>query len=128
MRPRAGPRTGEVRLVSPEVSRLTRLGRVRVAVTDQGPLVIGSFARASVEVARREGVLAPLSAVLFQPDGAMVQVVRDGVVDSRRVQVGLRANGQAEIKEGLKPGEDVVAVSGTFVRGGDRVPSAVPRS
>ena len=122
-----GTRTGEVRLVSPEVSRTTRLGRVRVRVTDQGPLVIGSFARAAVEVARREGVLAPLSAVLFQPDGAVVQVVKDGVVDTRRVQVGLRANGVAEITEGLKPGEDVVAVSGTFIRGGDRV-SAVPRS
>ncbi len=122
-----GPRTGQVRLVSPEVSRATRLGRVRVAVVGDGPLVIGSFARASVEVARREGVLAPLSAVLFQPDGAVVQVVRDGVVDTRRVQVGLRAAGQAEITAGLRPGEDVVSVSGTFIRGGDRV-TPVPRS
>ncbi len=122
-----GKRTGQVRLVSPEVNRATRLGRVRVEVDGDGPLVIGSFARASVEVARREGVLAPLSAVLFQPDGAVVQVVRDGVVDTRRVEVGLRAGGQAEITQGLQAGEDVVSVSGTFVRGGDRV-TPVPRS
>ena len=116
-----GTRAGQVRLVSPEVSRSTRLGRVRVAITDAGPLVIGSFARATVETARHEGVLAPLSAVLFQPDGPVIQVVRDGVVETRRVQVGLRAAQQAEIRDGLQPGEDVVTVSGTFIRGGDRV-------
>jgi len=116
-----GPRTGRVRLVSPEVNRTTRLGRVRVAVDGDGPLVIGSFARAGVEVAKREGVLAPLSAVLFQPDGAVVQVVQDGVVETRRVQVGLRTGSLAEIQDGLRVGEAVVAVSGTFIRGGDRV-------
>ncbi len=116
-----GPRTGRVRLVSPEVSRTTRLGRVRVAVDGDGPLVIGSFARAGVEVARREGVLAPLSAVLFQSDGAVVQVVKDGLVETRRVQVGLRAGSLAEIQDGLRAGEAVVAVSGTFIRDGDRV-------
>ncbi len=116
-----GPRAGRVRLVSPEVNRTTRLGRVRVAVDAQGGLVIGSFARASVEVARHEGVLAPLSAVLFQPDGAVIQVVRDGLVETRKVQVGLRGGGQAEITGGLQEGDAVVAVSGTFIRGGDRV-------
>jgi len=116
-----GPRNGHVRLVSPEVNRTTRLGRVRVEVDGDGPLVIGSFARASVEVARREGVLAPLSAVLFQPDGAVVQVVKDGLVETRRVQVGLRAGSMAEILDGLRAGENVVSVSGTFIRDGDRV-------
>ena len=116
-----GPRTGHVRLVSPEVNRATRLGRVRVAVDGDGPLVIGSFARAGVEVARRDGVLAPLSAVLFQPDGAVVQVVKDGLVETRHVQVGLRAGPLAEIQDGLHVGEAVVSVSGTFIRDGDRV-------
>jgi RND family efflux transporter MFP subunit len=114
-------REGAVRLVSPEMNRSTRLGRVRIGLSDPGNLVIGSFARASVEIARREGVLVPLSAVLFQPDGARVQVVRDGLVETRPVAVGLRAEGHAEIASGLAPGEQVIAVSGTFVRGGDRV-------
>ncbi len=120
-----GARGGRVRLVSPEVARSTRLGRVRVSLEGGEPLVIGSFARAAVEVARREGVLAPLSSVLFQVDGAVVQVVRDNVVETRRVQVGLRSGGKAEITEGLKEGEAVVAVSGSFIRGGDRVSAVV---
>ncbi len=122
-----GVRDGTVRLVSPEVNRVTRLGRVRVAVQGNEGLVIGSFARASVETARREGVLAPLSAILFQPGGAVVQVVRDGVVETRPVQVGLRNGLQAEIGQGLAAGENVVSVSGTFIRGGDKVTPVVAR-
>lgn len=121
----SGKRTGSVRLVSPEVSRATRLGRVRVTVDGDQALVIGSFARAGVETARHEGVLVPLSSVLFQPSGPVVQVVRDGVVETRPVTIGLRSGGQAEIVAGLERGAQVVAVSGTFVRDGDRV-TAVP--
>lgn len=124
----AGARLGTVRLVSPEVNRTTRLGRVRVTVAENETLVIGSFARATVEVARRDGVLAPLSAVLFQPDGAVVQVVKDGIVETRTVQIGLRNGAQAEIRQGLQPGETVVAVSGTFIRGGDKVTPLAPQA
>lgn len=111
---------GSVRLVAPEVSRTNRLGRVRIAVTADRMPPLGSFGRATVEVARTEGVLVPLSSVMFgrQPS---VQVVRDGVVETRPVVTGLRAEGRVEIREGLKEGEQVVAVSGSFVRHGDRV-------
>ena len=113
---------GRVRLVAPEVSRTTRLGRVRVALDGGGAgLPIGGFARATVETARHEGVLVPLSAVLFGPEGPRVQVVADGVVETRPVRLGLRDEARAEVVEGLRAGETVVAVSGSFVRGGDRV-------
>jgi HlyD family secretion protein len=62
-----------------------------------------------------------LSAVLHAAEGSFVQVVRDGVIDTRPVRVGLKADGRAEILDGVAPGEDVVAISGTFVRHGDRV-------
>ena len=120
-----GSRSGHVRLVSPEVNRSTRLGRVRLALDTGDTPVIGSFARAEVQVARHVGVLCPLSAVLFEPGGAVVQVVRNGVVETRPVRIGLRAGGTAEVVEGLAAGDAVVAVSGTFIRGGDRV-TAVP--
>jgi len=110
-----------VRLVAPEVSRTSRLGRVRIALDADAPGVIGGFARARVEVARLQGVTVPLSAVLFDPDGAKVQVVHDGVVETRPVTIGLQSGGQALVSAGLTDGEDVVGVSATFVRGGDRV-------
>ena len=114
-----------VRLVAPEVNRASRLGRVRIALDQAAPGVIGGFARASVEVARLEGVVVPLSAVLFEADGASngakVQVVRDGLIETRPVTVGLRSGGRALLTAGVADGEAVVGVSASFVRGGDRV-------
>lgn len=118
----AGPMAAHVRLVAPEVSATTRLGRVRIAPdTDGMPGAIGSFARAVVEVARQTGIVVPLSAVLFDPDGTHVQVVRNGVIETRTVTVALRNAGRALLGSGVQAGEAVVAVSGTFVRDGDRV-------
>lgn len=117
------PLAGQVRLVSPEVNRASRLGRVRISLAagDVAHVATGSFARAAIDVARREGVVVPLSAVLSRPEGERVEVVRDGVVETRAVRVGARDADQAEIEGGLAVGDQVIAVSGSFVRGGDRV-------
>jgi len=122
-------RAGSIRLVSPEMNAASRLGRIRIAI-DPGAngwhgLVLGGFGRAVIRTASHTGVLVPLSAVQFGADGAHVQVVRNGVVETRAVRLGLRAEGRAEVLEGLSAGEAVVAVSGTFVRGGDHV-TAIP--
>ncbi len=94
-----------VRLVSPEVSQATRLGRVRIAPDGEAaPGAIGSFARATVEVARATGVVVPLSAVLFDPDGAHVQVVRERRGADPRRHVGLRTAGQALLGAGVRRG------------------------
>jgi HlyD family secretion protein len=114
-------RPGHVRLVAPEIARATRLGRVRVAIDDSTGLAIGSFARAEIESNRQEGVRVPLSAVLFLPDGARLQVVADGRVETRAVTLGLRSGGFVLVTTGLAAGETVVSISGTFVRNGDRV-------
>ena len=115
-----------VRLVAPEVSPTTRLGRVRVAPDTAGaPGTIGSFARATIEVARQTGVVVPLSAVLFDPEGAHIQVVHNGTVETRAVTVALRSAGKALLSQGVQAGDAVVSVSGTFVRDGDRVTAIV---
>jgi HlyD family secretion protein len=68
--------------------------------------------------------------VLYRSEGPIIQVVRDGIVETRSVTVGLKADGKAEIRKGIDPGEQVITISGTFVRDGDRVTpvplSAVP--
>ena len=115
-------RGGTVRLVSPEMNRTTRLGRIRIAIdAGEGGLVLGGFGRAAVQTARHVGVVVPLSAVIFESGGPQVEVVRNGVVESRNVVLGLRAEGRAEITHGVAAGEAVVTLSGTFVRPGDHV-------
>ncbi len=117
---------GHVRLISPEVDRATRLGQVRVALEETEGMAIGAFAYAVVETATREGVVIPLSAVLYGTGGrAQVQLVEDAIVVSRPVTIGLIAEGQAVVTDGLKAGDHVVSISGTFLRPGDRITPVV---
>jgi HlyD family secretion protein len=117
---------GTVRLVSPEVDKLTRLGRVRVFLGDDARLRIGSFARGSLQTGQSRGLGVPSSAVVFDVGGAFVQIVRDGRVVRRDVQTGLIARGMVEVKQGLDEGDVVVARAGTFLRDGDAVRAVVP--
>lgn len=110
-----------VRLVSPEITRTTRLGRVRLALDAAEGLVIGSFGRGVIEIAAREALAVPISAVLFTNEGPRVQIVKDGAVETRAVTAGIRAGALLEIAAGVEAGETVVAISGTFLRNGDRV-------
>lgn len=112
---------GTLRIVSPEVDRQTRLGRVRVFLGAVAGAKIGSFARVTIETARSRGLAVPTAAVQFAESGTVVLVVSDRTVGLRRVRVGLTAGARTEIVEGLKDGELVVARSGTFLRDGDIV-------
>ena len=122
----AGEIEGTVRLVSPEVDKTTRLGRVRIFLGDDPRLRIGTFARGSIQTQRSRGLAVPSSAVVFDADGAFVQVVRDGKVKSSNVKIGLISGGLVEVREGLSEGDVVVARAGTFLRDGDTVRPVQP--
>ncbi len=117
---------GKVRLVSPEVDRATRLGRVRVSLGDNPDLHIGAFGRGRIETRTSRGLAVPAAAVMYGPGGAYVQVVTDGKVAKRPVTVGLRMADLAEIPDGLTDGDLVVAKAGTFLRDGDAVRPLLP--
>ncbi len=125
--PGRGKISGYVRSVSAAIDQKTQMASARIFLGDQ-KLPLGAFARAVVTVSKSCGPGVPLSAVFYDSDGALVQVVRDNRVETRRVQVGLLSDGQVEIRDGLKDGEVVVARSGAFLREGDPVrPVMVPR-
>jgi RND family efflux transporter MFP subunit len=112
---------GSVRLVSPEIDKATRLGRVRIYLGDNPALRIGAFARGTIEVAKSHGLAVPASAVLYEPEGAMVQVVRNNRVETQKIVPGLSAGALVEVRKGLNEDDLVVARSGTFLRDGDAV-------
>jgi multidrug efflux pump subunit AcrA (membrane-fusion protein) len=117
-----GQLSGNVRLFSTSVNPLTQLGQVRITIGNDPRLRVGAFGRATIDIGRRCGPAIPLSAVLYGEGGAVVQVVmRDSMVESRAVSVGLVYGGKAEIREGVSEGEMVIARAGAFVRDGDRV-------
>ena len=112
---------GEVRLVLPEINAATRLGKARIALPDGRDLRVGAFARGTIEVARSEGLVLPVTAVADENGVSTVQVVKDGVVDTRQVKTGLTDAGLVEVTDGLAEGEMVVSKARTFLRGGDKV-------
>ena len=123
-----GPVEGSVRLVSPEVDKQTRLGRVRVFLGDDPRLRIGSFGRGTISTAASQGLAIPSSSAIFDATGTYVQVVRDGKVERRDIETGLIARGLVEVRRGLADGDIVVARAGTFLRSGDQVRAVLPDS
>jgi HlyD family secretion protein len=51
----------------------------------------------------------------------VVQVVRGGRGETRRVETGLMSAGQVEIRDGIQEGDIVVARAGALLREGDPV-------
>lgn len=112
---------GEIRLLAPEVDQASRLGTVRIALPDDAAARAGNFARGEIVTLRRAGIAVPASALLYRGGQAILQRVRDGVVETVEVRTGARDASHVEILEGLDEGDEVVARAGTFVAEGDRV-------
>lgn len=119
------PLEGKIRLVSPEVDKSSRLGRLRITISSPSPLPIGASAKGIIELGRKLGPTVPQSSVSFSKDGASVQVVVDGVVKTRPVTLGLSGTTRFQVVAGLKEGEMVVVRAGSFLRDGDRVAPVV---
>jgi RND family efflux transporter MFP subunit len=112
---------GQVRLVSPEVDRATRLGRVRITLSKSEGVRVGAFARAEIEIRRERSVVAPVSALTWGADGASLLVAEGGLVRERRVSLGHVDGTRAEIRSGVREGDEIVVRAGAFLRDGDSV-------
>ena len=108
---------GRVRLISPQIDRTTQLGRVRISLSNNPTLKVGTFARANIDAKRSCGVAIPRTAI----DHLTVQVVKGNTVETRKVRVGLVSDTSIEILEGLDVGEIVVADAGSSLHDGDQI-------
>ncbi|WP_455404127.1 efflux RND transporter periplasmic adaptor subunit [Rhodopseudomonas parapalustris] len=109
--------TGTVRLGAPQIDRKTQFGQVRIALAASPALKVGMFVRVTIDARRSCGVSIPRSAI----DHSSVQVVKDNVVETRSVKVGLTSDSAIEIVDGVREGETVVADAGTSLHDGDRI-------
>ena len=94
---------------------------MRIALSDASHAHLGAFASGEVEIARREGIGAPASALRRDEEGARVLVVRDRRVEERRVSPGIVEGDEVEIRSGVLEGETLVARAAAFLRPGDVV-------
>lgn len=119
--PGVGEVTGKVRFVGPEIDRQTRLGRARISLGTNDRIRFGSTATGAIETGKSCNAAVPVSALIGRRDETVVQVVKDGRVETRAVRLGLLEGGRAEVREGLTEGETVVARAGAFLRDADHV-------
>jgi HlyD family secretion protein len=117
--------SGLVRLVSPTIDPITRLGIVHIVLSDDSKARAGMYGSAEVIVAKTKSLAVPLSAVLTTSEGTSARRVENGVVTFAAIETGIQDGSYVEILNGLKEGDEVVAKAGAYVRDGDRI-NAVP--
>ena len=115
------PVSGTVRLVDQQVDKASRTGKARIALADVSHARIGAFASGEIDLASRDGVAAPTTAVRREGDEGVVLIVKDGAVESRKVKLGIVEGDEIELKSGVSPGETLVARAASFLRPGDKV-------
>jgi Cu(I)/Ag(I) efflux system membrane fusion protein len=109
---------GEVSFIYPTLTLSTRTAKVRVELDNPGgKLKAGMYAVVllTADVSRADVVSVPENAILDTGKRQAVLVERsEGRYEPREVKVGRRADGYAEIMEGLSAGDKVV-VSANFL-------------
>jgi HlyD family secretion protein len=115
------PITGSVRLISPVVDAVTRMGSVHIAIDDDTAARAGMYGNADITIGQADDIALPLSAITSEKNVTTVRLVTDGVVKMQQVKTGIQDGPYIEVTEGLKEGDLVVAKAGVFVRDGDRI-------
>ena len=110
---------GRVARLSPAIQEQNRTLTIEAEIpNDHGVLRPGSFARvAIVTQAGQPVVMVPGSAIVTFAGVDKVMTVKDGKSVERRVQIGRREGGRAEILSGLTAGEPVVVEPGNLTGG-----------
>lgn len=115
------PVSGRVRMNAAQLDAKTRSGTVHIELNAADGLVAGIFARGAIEISTRTAIFLPGTAVRNAYDSHKVYVVRNGVVEIRSVQTGMREDNLVEIVTGLDEGEMVVLKAGGFLKEGERI-------
>lgn len=101
---------GSLYFVDPVVSSETRTITVKALVDNRDNLLYpGQYANIRLILGQKENaLLAPEESLIPQGEHYYVYAVEQGKAAFRRVRVGLRLPGQAEILSGIKPGTQVI--------------------
>lgn len=83
---------------------------VAVSLKNDGRLLAGMTAKASLSLTSSEGVIVPLAALFAQDGKEFLYVVADGKARKRAVSLGAQSGPEAQVLSGLTAGE-AVAVS-----------------
>ena len=113
---------GVVRLISPRVDPLTKLGRVRVTLPHHEQLRVGGYGRANFELGAGRVASVPEKAVHFEASGPQVITIdENNQAHPVPVRTGARAGGFVALEQGPPVGNRVALGGGVFLLEGDPV-------
>lgn len=113
---------GEVIQFAGQVNANLRTLPVDVAIQNADHRLKGGISGYARMRVRKRAIVVPALAVIRQGDKAMVFRVENGRARIREVRTGnLVEMGQYEVRDGLKPGDEVVIYEGFYSHGGELV-------
>jgi RND family efflux transporter MFP subunit len=109
---------GKVNEITPMGDAVARTYRIRIALPDDTPLIVGMSVEANVVTREKEGaLLIPSDAV----QGNQVFVAEDGRARRRQIKIGIRGTRNVEVVSGLGEGEAIVSPAPADLAEGSRV-------
>jgi RND family efflux transporter MFP subunit len=101
---------GEVTRIADALQQGTRTLLVEIDVPNSdGALTPGIYCAVELHIPRKApSLLVPAEAIIFNRDGLQVAVVDNGVVHIRKVSVVRDFGTQVEVRDGVKPGDQVI--------------------
>lgn len=104
-----GKGTGPIAVVFPEVDEATRSFRCKVLIDNKEMRFRpGLLARVRLVNERKDVLVVPRQSLLQSASGWQIQVREGGQAVPRMVQVGLLTEDEAEVRSGLKEGDEVL--------------------
>ena len=130
----AEPVTAKVARINPSTQAGTRAVMVYMTLQPQPGLRQGLFARGSIELQRKDALVAPVSAVRVDQARPYVLVVQGGRALQRTVELGARGEATidgriesaVELTRGANAGDTVLRASAGALRDGTAVKVAAP--
>ena len=117
----AAPLIAQVRGVSPSIDPMLGTASCELQVLDAKQIVSGMVGRVQFKVNERQGYMVPDYAIVYRGESTFVRLVKDGKANKFPVKLGERRQGQVEILNGLKPGDEIVDRASRFVTEGESV-------
>ncbi|MDH5610594.1 MAG: efflux RND transporter periplasmic adaptor subunit, partial [Cyclobacteriaceae bacterium] len=114
---------GQIYALEPQIDPQSR--SIKLRATSPNPdykLLPGQFAKINLILDRVENaIMVPSLAVIPELNATKVFVYKDGKVDTRRVETGIRMEDKVQVVSGLEPGEVVITSGLMQIRQGMEV-------
>lgn len=115
------PLPGRLTVLGPTAVNTGELFPVEIEVPNDGRLLAGMSASASLKAEGRRGLTVPAAAVMRESGRRFVYVLSEGVAHRTEVLPGRTLNGETEILKGLKAGDQVAVAGAGSLRDGAAV-------